>query len=465
MAHLIRPWQVRYIDKAGRRCASATPGARKVRQRARKWYGCNVPGHPPEKRIPLCANKDAARQMLAELVRKGERGEAGLEDQTTRARDVPLTAHLETFKQRLQYKRVGAHRVAVLSQRLTDTFDACGWKYPQDMDANAALGYLSDRRRLPRCEGGLSAASFNYYLKALSQFGRWMASDKERRLTHNPFADCPLANVRVDRRHDRRDLSPEELARLFEATLARKRSFRGLGPVDRHTLYLTAAATGFRSSELFSLTPESFDLDADPPTVTLAAKIAKNKKPVVQPLPAAVAGHLREYLAGRPPGVAVWLGLGTWVEKAAMMLRHDLKAAGIPYVVQGPDGPLYADFHALRHSFVTMLERSGATPKTAQELARHSDIRLTLQRYTHANVATLASAVERLPLPGSEQRLAPQEMVVAALLVTQTVLGFLLGLPDLGCTLVAPPVAPPSGTDGDGTGLARTEEQGMAAAG
>src|SRR6185436_10818325 len=32
--------------------------------------------------------------------------------------------------------------------------------------------------------------------------------------------------------------------------------------------------------------------------------------------------------------------------------RLDLDAAGIPYAVDGPDGLLYADFHALRHSFI-----------------------------------------------------------------------------------------------------------------
>ena len=42
------------------------------------------------------------------------------------------------------------------------------------------------------------------------------------------------------------------------------------------------------------------------------------------------------------------------------MLRIDLKAAGIPYVIDGPDGPLHADFHSLRHATSAMLDRSGA---------------------------------------------------------------------------------------------------------
>lgn len=34
----------------------------------------------------------------------------------------------------------------------------------------------------------------------------------------------------------------------------------------------------------------------------------------------------------------------------------------------------YADFHANRHTFITNLGRVGVHPKTAQTLARHSDI-------------------------------------------------------------------------------------------
>jgi len=46
----------------------------------------------------------------------------------------------------------------------------------------------------------------------------------------------------------------------------------------------------------------------------------------------------------------------------------------------------YADFHALRKAFITNLSRAGASPKTAQLLARHSDINLTMNTYTMLGV-------------------------------------------------------------------------------
>ena len=59
----------------------------------------------------------------------------------------------------------------------------------------------------------------------------------------------------------------------------------------------------------------------------------------------------------------------------------------------------FADFHANRHTFITNLSKAKVSPKTAQELARHSDIRLTLGIYTHTNLDEKQRAVESLPRP------------------------------------------------------------------
>ena len=61
---------------------------------------------------------------------------------------------------------------------------------------------------------------------------------------------------------------------------------------------------------------------------------------------------------------------------------------------------LYADFHSTRHSFVTSLSRAGVNVKTAQVLARHSDVRLTLGVYTHVERADCTAAIGSLPATG-----------------------------------------------------------------
>ena len=76
------------------------------------------------------------------------------------------------------------------------------------------------------------------------------------------------------------------------------------------------------------------------------------------------------------------------------MKKTDPQLAGIPYIdAHG----LYADFHALRHTFITNMMKSGVNPKTAQALARHSTIDLTMNVYTSLTVTDQAAALNMLP--------------------------------------------------------------------
>jgi hypothetical protein len=97
--------------------------------------------------------------------------------------------------------------------------------------------------------------------------------------------------------------------------------------------------------------------------------------------------------SGEPAREPLWPG--RWAtDRKARMLRYDLEPAGIPYVdEQGRQ----ADFDALRHTFISMLAAAGIHPKTAQELARHSDINLTMQAYTHLRTTDLSAALDTLP--------------------------------------------------------------------
>ena len=112
--------------------------------------------------------------------------------------------------------------------------------------------------------------------------------------------------------------------------------------------------------------------------------------------PADVAAALREYLNGKPANAPIWGGTWARDHRGAEMLRIDLGAAGIAYSVEGPDGPEYADFHALRHSYLTLGGRSGIDLRTLQELAGHSTPELTA-RYSHRRLYDLAGAVDKLP--------------------------------------------------------------------
>jgi hypothetical protein len=76
------------------------------------------------------------------------------------------------------------------------------------------------------------------------------------------------------------------------------------------------------------------------------------------------------------------------------MIRRDLKAAGVLY--KDAAGRV-ADFHALRHSYVSALARSTAPVKIVQSLARHSTPTLTLNTYAHVGLHDHAAALAALP--------------------------------------------------------------------
>jgi integrase len=349
--------------------------------------------------VPLAGDKAVALQMLAELVRRGERGEAGLNDSVVAARLVPLADHLNDFTAYLRSKpvRPEEEHIRQVRNQIETVAEACGFATLADLDAQAVRTYLAHRRDLPKKEGGISAQTSNNFVASLNNFARWLITGRKPRLRENPFAELGRSNVALDRRHDRRDLLPEELGRLLEVTRASVRVFRGLAGEDRYWLYLTAVSTGLRSDELSALVPENFACSGELPTVTLPTKLTKNKKPTTQPLPVDVARGLAHYLTTKPAGQSIWGR--TWHAHAAQMIAKDEKEAGIPYVVAGPNGPLYADFHALRHTFITAIVNSGASLTEAMTLARHSDPKLTYRRYAHTTAEQLGRIVEKLPVP------------------------------------------------------------------
>src|SRR4051794_7603376 len=105
MAYLIRPWIVGYRDrKSGKRVPKGTPGAKRVRRRAKKLYAGGVPGWPKSKRVPLATDKTVAQQMLADLVRQAERGQAGIADRFQEHRATPIVEHLAAWRRALEEK-------------------------------------------------------------------------------------------------------------------------------------------------------------------------------------------------------------------------------------------------------------------------------------------------------------------------------------------------------------------------
>lgn len=418
MAHLVKVWYLRWIDpKTGKHVPAGTPKAKQVRERSPKWYGQGIPGYSAKKRFPLATDKEAAKRMLAKLVSRAEKGEALVPDRD--AARLPLANHLDQFETDLAAGLVAkagrrrtppsAAQVALVVQRVRDILTACKFIDPPDLNAEAPAKlarYLHSRLGKPvkRLEGteadsGLSAQSCSFYLAAARRFVRWLA--EKAPVSATLFDKLAGFAPHTDRRHARREVSTEELARLIETTQDCEEVIRGLNGPERALLYLTAFSTGYRAGELAALTKECFDLDAETAVAMLPARLTKNKKKARQPIPPGVVSRLRTLLDKRKEGEPVWPG--TWSERPVSVLRRDLDRAQVPYKITTIDGDKYADFHALRHSFLSALAAAGVGVKELQELARHSDPRITLGIYTHARPESLSGAVGRLQIPGTAE--------------------------------------------------------------
>ena len=236
-------------------------------------------------------------------------------------------------------------------------------------------------------DGGLSLRSIHHHVRVIKGFSRWLARDNRTRA--DELASLTAQNPDPDRRHVRRVLTDQDLGRLIRATETGQQ-FRHVPGPDRAWLYRVALATGFRASELASLTPESFDLTADPPTIEVQAGFSKRRRHDVQPIPLTLASAIAPWLATLPPGKPVWKFKN---HDTALMIRFDLEAAGVPY--RTSEGA--ADFHSLRSCYVTALVRSNVSVKVAQSLARHSTPVLTLNTYTHLGLFDQVAALEALP--------------------------------------------------------------------
>ena len=388
----------------------------KIKGKSKKWWGRYRDETGVEKRVPLAADKAAAQAMLNELVLKAERRAAGKLDPFEEHAKRPLDEHVNDFEAHLRSKENTPQHVQEVTAKVRKIVNGCKWSFIRDWSASEVQQFLADLRA-----GGLSIQTSNHYLRAIKQFSRWLVRD--RRAPDDPLIHLAMLNVQVDRRHDRRALSPDEFSRLIDAAQTGKSVVCIPGP-DRAIMYILAAWTGYRKGEIGSLTKRSLHITDSPATVTVAAAYSKRKRADTQVLHPEVVARLREWLATKedlapdvllfPVSAKVPGGVD---RRTSKMMRADLKAAREKWIKEAgtpeememrgktdflsycDENGLYADFHANRHTFITNLSRAGVRPRTAQTLARHSDIRLTMGVYTHIGLDDQAQAIEALPAP------------------------------------------------------------------
>ena len=182
------------------------------------------------------------------------------------------------------------------------------------------------------------------------------------------------------------------------------------------TIFALAWATGLRAGELLGLSVGDLDFkrgiirprkQADDRTRTpRELKTRKSKSPVAM-TPETVAlltAYLQNHWRDNPYGLLFPNRAGR-PRKRANVVRFGLKPVlrefGLP--TQG------VGLHAFRHGLGTALSNNKVSPKTVQEILRHTDIKTTFRYYVHSDTETQRTALETVSIVQmfqSEQRLA-----------------------------------------------------------
>jgi integrase len=322
-------------------------GSPRIVVETRTFYAKFRDGEGIVREVPTgCRTKDGALSILKELTDRAEKvkaniltpAEAAISDHQT----TLLSDHIDDYREHLTARDVYAERVKDTIARLHRVCTDCQFARLPDLDQTATERWLVARRA-----EGMGAATHNAYRESLVGFANWCV--KARRLLANPFAGLPTADVKADRRRQRRSLTEAELTRLLYVASCRPLAEYGRASVrkdkaavngkrdtwkraplsldtieaaivlarqrlkdnpafvselelrgrERALIYKTLVLTGLRRGELASLTVAQLCLDAEPAYAMLDAADEKNRQGSTIPLRADLAADLQQWLADK----------------------------------------------------------------------------------------------------------------------------------------------------------------------
>ena len=291
--------------------------------------------------------------------------------------------------------RSGDH-VKATESKVRALLEFTGWRRPEQMDAAGLERFLDDL--------GVSAGTQNRYIAAASAFASYML--KREHLGRHPFAVVEkrredLAPVRPRRALtvDEAEAIVAEASRSPQVALQRRQRVRGelrtwtdrRHVPERALAYRLALLCGLRKGEVLKLTPAWFS-PGPPATITIPAKAGKARREDVVVVPGSLAVDLAAMLAPLDKAECPFAKL----DRIADFVKIDAEAAGVAMTDAAGDS---IDFHAMRHTYVTLIGQT-ARPRVQQQAARHASI-VTTMRYDHSVGDEVVAAAEALPAIGA----------------------------------------------------------------
>ena len=336
--------------------------------RARLKLNGDVKAHDVS--LGVC-DKQVAEQKMRDVIREQERTSVGMIAPAAqrKAFQSPLAAIIGEYVADLVALGRSEDHVRHVDKRLRRLARECGWESSREATPESFLRWRTGQKQ--------AAKTINEYHAALSALFTWLR--KQGRAVVNPFEVVCKVDTRGKQRLRRRALSDDEAQALLSAAAE-----------PRRTIYLLALHTGLRRGEIDKLQWDDLKLNGAKSSLRVRPEINKNRKDQFLPLHAEMVAVLQGM---RPEGVAANALVFPRGVPSMKEFRADLKAAGIALLDERGHR---IDFHALRTSYITRLQRAGVSPREAMELARHSDMRLTMKDYTDTAQLPLAATVARL---------------------------------------------------------------------
>ncbi|MCB9914842.1 MAG: site-specific integrase [Planctomycetes bacterium] len=377
-------------------------GPGRLFKRGKSWVLDYRDEHGDRRHVALATTKREAEALQAELITRRNRTLLGLE---AGAKDIALRELRDLYLTDLA-SRAGDGHVLNVTQQLAKILEALPGAMASQLRPQHYLAYRAAQK-----EAGRGNRCCNVHLQAIRGMLTWAV--KLELLDKNPLAGiAKLPTGKKHQKRQRRDLSEAEIERFLQAAEDYDLAWgAGKARVPQAPFWRALVDTGARYGEVRQLTWSDFDeenallhLRAE----TTKAGVARSI-PMTKPLFEAVRGLRSEHwrVLGKRPGLGDPIFLspkGCGHSHSTNIIRRTfdqlLKHA---HVEQVDALGRKVDIHALRHTFITRLQRAGVSLVHAQRLAGHADMRLTAAVYTHVGEEDLREAIALLPSGSAPQ--------------------------------------------------------------
>ncbi len=345
------------------------------------WYGRRKDPGRPWKWIKLFTDKRASQRHWEDMRREAEARASGMISADASKLSEPIDKLNREHIKALRLAGKDGDHLRIVEWMMDRLIELGDWKRWQDITDESMHNILEALEK-----EGATASYRNKFIARAKAFVNHFLPDG----WGNPLRKVRRVREKGARKtRERRAGSDQEIASLYAMDM----------PLHRRLAYAMAFLNGLRRNEAARLEWEDTRLDESIPFVGIRPKHARSAdvRDYI-PLHPIVVTLLRQW-HGQMPGPRILPSVPDH-----KTLTKDLRRAGVDFRdIKGRR----LDYHALRHTFQTNLDRTGCSRATKKKLMRHANEDVT-DGYAHAELVEMMAALNKLtvsslcPVDGSD---------------------------------------------------------------